>query len=93
MNPTGGLSASAVCDLAAASPAADAQGAASLCQENAQHAALAIGFGVAAAALAATGVVLLVTGRGGAEAPRGPWVQVGAWLGDGVRGARVEGTF
>lgn len=93
VNPTGSLSSSTVCDLAASSSTADGQGAASLCQENAQHAGLAIGFGVAAVALATTGVVLLVTGHGGAEGPRGPSVQVGAWLGDGVRGARVEGTF
>jgi hypothetical protein len=89
-NPGGRLSSSTVCDLAAASPTADGQGAASLCQENTQHAALAIGFGVAAGALAVTGVVLLVTG-GSAEAT--PAVQVGAWLGDGVRGARIEGHF
>jgi len=93
VNPTGSLSSSAVCDLAAASPTADGQSAASLCQENTRRAGLAIGFGVAAVALVTTGVILLVTGRGGAEAPRGPSVQVGAWLGDGVRGARVEGTF
>lgn len=92
-NPTGNLSASTVCDLAAASRTADGVGAATLCQDNARTAALAIGFGVASAALVATGVVLLVTGRDAAEPSRAPGVQVGAWLGEGVAGARVAGSF
>lgn len=93
-NPGGRMTSSAVCDLASAARTPDALGAASLCADNARAAGLALGFGVAGVALAVTGVVLLVTGRPGAtEAPREPAVQVGAWLGGGVGGARVTGNF
>ncbi len=92
-NPTGNLAASTVCDLAAASRTADGIGAASVCQDNERTAALAVGFGVAGVALLATGVVLLVTGRDAAEPARAPTVQLGAWVGDGLGGARVAGSF
>jgi len=92
-NPGGRLSAAAVCELAAGSRTADGQGAASLCAANAQAAGLAIGFGLAGAALAVTGAVLLATGRGAGEGSPASAVQLGGWWGEGAGGARLAGSF
>jgi hypothetical protein len=60
-NTQGRLTASTVCDLAAASTTQDAMEVSTLCSAHRQHAALALGFGIASVALIATGVALFVT--------------------------------
>lgn len=89
-NPAGDLAAASVCDRARGDVTADAAGARNLCDENARHAAMALGFGIGGAVLAVTGIVLVSTAPSRRE--RTAW-RVGPWMAGGVRGASLRVEF
>lgn len=90
-NPDGRLSSQELCDRSRASASPNAAGVRSLCDSNAQHAALALGLGLGGAVVAVAGVVLLVTAPRGRAEHRA--LRVGPWLQANVVGATAGTEF